>query len=186
MPLDRRLFLACACSAGAGLAAGIALPAIVPALSPALGPPPPGADPGPYARERFLAHWNCTQAVLEALAGPAGLAPEEMRRIATPFAAGMWSGLTCGAATGAMMALGLRFGRATDGDSAAMDRTRDKTRQLVATLRARHPSLDCSALLGVDMATDQGMRQAADRGLFKTLCPGLVETCAREAWRLMA
>ncbi|GFK95409.1 hypothetical protein NNJEOMEG_03272 [Fundidesulfovibrio magnetotacticus] len=182
MPIDRRLFLACAAGAGAGLAAGLALPA----LKRQPPPPAPDMDPGPYARQRFLDHWNCTQAVMESLAGPGGLSPEHARLVSTPFAAGMWGGLTCGAVTGALMALGLRLGRAEDADGPGTDRCKAAARALLANLGASHGRLDCSALLGVDMATDEGIALAASRGLFKSRCPVLVESCAREAWKLLA
>jgi C_GCAxxG_C_C family probable redox protein len=143
-------------------------------------------DPAAFARDRFLSHWNCTQAVLEGLGPESGLSAETITRITTPFAAGMWSGLTCGAVTGAMMAIGMRFGRSSDGDAAATEATTAKVRELVTTLGKEFGGLDCSALLGVDMATDAGIKEAASKGLFKSKCPLLVEASVREAARLMA
>jgi len=189
MSIDRRSFVTGACcGAVAVAAAGAAFPLLTPAVSTAQPPasPPSGADPAAYARERFLSHWNCTQAVLESLSGQAGMAPETLTRITTPFAAGMWNGLTCGAVTGAMLALGTRFGRTSDGDGKATDVTKVKMRELVAAMRAQFGNLDCSALLGADMATDAGVSQAAAKGLFKSKCPLLVEAAVREAAKLMA
>lgn len=188
MSIDRRSFVTGACCGAVAVAAvGAALPLLTPATSSAQPAVlPSGADPAAYARERFLSHWNCTQAVLESLSGHAGMDAEAVRRITTPFAAGMWNGLTCGAVTGAMMALGMRFGRATDGDGKAMDVTKVKMRELAAAMRAQFGNLDCSALLGTDMATDAGVSQAADKGLFKSKCPLLVEAAVKEAAKLMA
>ena len=187
MSIDRRSFVTGACcGAVAVAAAGAALPLLTPATSAAQPAVlPSGADPAAYARERFLSHWNCTQAVLESLSGHAGMDAEAVTRITTPFAAGMWNGLTCGAVTGAMMALGIRFGRATDGDGKGTDVTKVKMRELVAAMRAQFGDLDCSALLGTDMATDAGVSQAAGKGLFKSKCPLLVEAAVKEAAKLM-
>ncbi|KAF0233579.1 MAG: hypothetical protein FD177_1539 [Desulfovibrionaceae bacterium] len=192
MSIDRRSFVTGACcGAVAVAAAGAALPLLSPSVSagadahqPAVLPA--GADPAAYARERFLSHWNCTQAVLESLSGHAGMDAEALTRITTPFAAGMWNGLTCGAVTGAMMALGMRFGRASDGDGKATDVTKVKMRELAAAMRAQFGNLDCSALLGADMATDAGVSQAAGKGLFKSKCPLLVEAAVKEAAKLMS
>jgi hypothetical protein len=43
-----------------------------------------------------------------------------------------------------------------------------------------------AALLGGDMSTDAGIKEAADKGLFESKCSVLVEASTREALRLMA
>jgi C_GCAxxG_C_C family probable redox protein len=180
MSTTRRQLLAGACSACALAALGI-----TPASAQAAAPPD-GVDPALFAKDRFLSHWNCTQAVLESLAPQAGMSPEAVTKITTPFAAGMWSGLTCGAVTGAMMAIGMRYGRSSDGDGKATETTTAKVRLLVAEMTRQFGDLNCSALLGTDMATDAGIKEAAGKGLFKSKCPVLVEAAAREAMKLMA
>ena len=127
----------------------------------------PGVDPLAFARERFLSHFNCTQAVLEALA-PQGLDPDMTARLTTAFAAGMWNGLTC------------------DAESRAVAKTSAKLRQLNQELTAKFGDLNCSALLGVDMATDQGVAQAQAQGLFTSKCPELVVASVRAGLALMA
>jgi C_GCAxxG_C_C family probable redox protein len=111
--------------------------------------------------------------------------PETLTMLTTAFAAGMWNGLTCGAVTGAMMAVAMRHGRSSDGDGAASDVTKVKMRELMKAMTAQFGDLNCSALLGTDMATDEGMKEAASKGLFKSKCPQLVETATRVAAKLM-
>ena len=178
MALSRRVFVVGGCCAAAALGAGLMLKKQAPAAM------PQGADPGAFAKERFLSHWNCTQAVWEALGPTTGVGPEALTRLTTPFAAGMWCGLTCGAVTGAMMALGMRSGR--DSDSASPDEVKVKVRALVAAMTNSFGDLNCSALMGTDMATDEGVKQAAAKGLFKSKCPLLVEAATRQAMALMA
>jgi len=43
-----------------------------------------------------------------------------------------------------------------------------------------------AALLGGDMSTDAGIKEASDKGLFESKCSVLVEASTREALRLMA
>lgn len=50
---------------------------------------------------------NCAQAVLLAFAEELGLSNESAAKVALPFGGGMARGETCGALTGALMALGL-------------------------------------------------------------------------------
>lgn len=147
-------------------------------------PPAPGqpVDPvlaGEFARQRFLDHFNCAIAVLEAFAPAYGLGMDELRRLATPFAAGMWLGKTCGAVTGGIMVLGLAHGRAAEHDDAADKAMPGLVRAYTAGLQEQFgPDLDCSALLGADMSTPEGLKQAADKGLFTSFCPKIVAASA--------
>ncbi len=172
----RRNLLVRACCAGAALAAGFVVKSGAPK------PAPPGADAAQWARERFLTHWNCTQAVVEAVSGQL-IDPQALLRLSTGFAAGMWNGMACGAVTGAVMALSLRLGRESQGDSAAVERTATVLRAYMEAMRARHPDLGCSALLGVDMSTKAGVELAASRGLFTSRCADIVAQCAGQAAR---
>lgn len=54
-----------------------------------------------------IPHYNCAQSVLIPFAEKAGLDPELAYGLAAGFGAGMHTGRVCGAATGAIMALGL-------------------------------------------------------------------------------
>ena len=95
-----------------------------------------------------------------------------------PSAAG-WGGLggTCGAVTGALMALGLKYG-ATVADPAAKERTYALTREFIARFEARHGATACADLLGVNIGTPEGQAAAREANLFKTTCPGLVASAA--------
>lgn len=65
--------------------------------------------------EYFKKGMNCAQAVLSALGPRLGLDRETCVKIAAPFGAGMARAQkTCGAVTGALMALGLARGTGSD------------------------------------------------------------------------
>ncbi|MBR3160465.1 MAG: C_GCAxxG_C_C family protein [Atopobiaceae bacterium] len=53
------------------------------------------------------AHYNCAQAVLIPFAEHAGFTLEQANAVAQAFGGGMQTGSTCGAVTGALMALGV-------------------------------------------------------------------------------
>jgi C_GCAxxG_C_C family probable redox protein len=155
------------CSA-AILASGLAAP-MVQAIMPAAAPT--GDQLGPWAAKRFLAHWNCSQAVMEAFAEAYKLDMETARKISMAFAGGMCAGEMCGSFTGALMVIGLAHGKA----GAPSPEVAGRTTEFLAAMKTQFGSLSCSALLGTDMATPQGVKQAADNGLFKSFCPTLVE-----------
>lgn len=99
-------------------------------------------------------------------------------RIAAGFAGGMRLGSTCGAATGAFMVLGLRH--AGDNCDVTAGRADVYARGVEFTRRfqRRNGSIVCRELLGCDISTTEGMKQAEERNLFKTTCVKMVEDAA--------
>jgi C_GCAxxG_C_C family probable redox protein len=105
-----------------------------------------------------------------------GLDEAAARKVSCAFGGGMASsGATCGAVTGAMMAIGLAHGRVAPEDVDAKNRTYALTRKLWDEFRAKHGSLECREILGLDIGTPEGSRRAQEAGLFRSLCPRLVE-----------
>jgi C_GCAxxG_C_C family probable redox protein len=98
-------------------------------------------------------HYNCAQAVLMAFAEDAGLTEEQAEKITAHFGSGMRHGSTCGAVTGALMALGM-LGYDEKAASA-----------LLRQVREGHGALDCATLLKT--SHEQGVPR-------KTHCDGLV------------
>jgi C_GCAxxG_C_C family probable redox protein len=83
-------------------------------------------------------------------------------------------GATCGAVTGAFMAIGLKYGKAKAKDDAARDKTYELVREFVNRFQARHGSIICKELLGYDLSNPQEGEAAKEKGLFDTRCPQFV------------
>ncbi len=88
------------------------------------------------------------------------------------------TGATCGAVSGALLALGLACGRSRVQDHAAKLRTYALAKEVWRLFAARHGTLVCNDLLGVDVSTEEGARRARDDGLFRDRCPGYVRSAA--------
>jgi C_GCAxxG_C_C family probable redox protein len=131
------------------------------------------------AVELFKSGCNCAQAVLAAFAGPLGISREMALKVACGFGGGMRMAETCGAVTGALMALGLKHGMSRPEDAEAKKMTYTQVADFNARFKARAGTCSCRELLGCDISTVGGMKQAQDQGLFKTRCPELVR-CAAE------
>jgi C_GCAxxG_C_C family probable redox protein len=130
------------------------------------------------ARSRFSEGFSCSQSVLAAFAPDLGLDANAALRVSAAFGGGMGRlGHTCGAVTGALMALGLKYG-ATVADPAAKERTYAQAREFIARFEARHGATACADLLGVNISTPEGQAAAREANLFKTVCPGLVASAA--------
>jgi C_GCAxxG_C_C family probable redox protein len=134
----------------------------------------------------FNEGFSCAQAVLSTLAPALGMDRITALRVAGAFGGGMArTGQTCGAVTGALMALGLRYGAVTANDREAKERTSALARQFMESFKARHGALLCPELLGYDLGDPEGRRAAQASGLFTSLCPRLVAS-ATELLEAMA
>jgi C_GCAxxG_C_C family probable redox protein len=130
------------------------------------------------AAEKFLAGYNCAQAVLYAYGPDLGLSGEMALKLATGLGAGMARrGEVCGAVTGGILALGLKYGRGSQQDRSATEQTYQKTLELMAGFEQRHGSCLCRVLLaGCDLRTAEGQRRFKERDLLHTTCVGCVRT----------
>ena len=130
------------------------------------------------AVERFKGGCACSQAILSVYGPRFGLDEDRAVRVAAGFAGGMRMAGTCGAVTGAFMALGLAHCgedcRAIDGRRAAYA----AVQSFAEAFRRRNGSLSCGELLGCDISTPEGFRTAVEKGLFRTRCVELVRDAA--------
>lgn len=134
------------------------------------------------ATDLFEAGFSCSQAVFGRFAEENGLDYDTALKIASGFGAGMARNEeVCGAVTGGMMALGLRYGRTSDTDSSATYDTYEKVNELTKRFVRENGSYICKNLLGgIDLKTDQGQAEYAERGLIK-----VCERCVKSAERIV-
>jgi C_GCAxxG_C_C family probable redox protein len=133
-------------------------------------------NPASIAVERFSQTDNCAQSVFSAFAPSHGLDEETAVKIAAPFGGGMArTGETCGAVTGALMALGLARGTATPEGKEEGYRL---AREFMDRFEEKHGSLLCRELIGCDISTPEGLQNARESGVTKSLCPNLVHDAA--------
>ncbi len=83
-------------------------------------------------------------------------------------------GETCGAVTGALMVIGLKYGMTQAKDEAARDKTYKLAQEFAERFKARHKSMLCRELLGYDLSKPEQRKAAFDKGLFTTICPQFV------------
>jgi C_GCAxxG_C_C family probable redox protein len=79
-------------------------------------------------------------------------------------------GLTCGAVIGALLVIGLKHGRTRAEDDAAKEKTYALVRKLAGEFKARHGSIVCRELMGIDLDTPEGHERALELGLFEKRC----------------
>ena len=117
---------------------------------------------------------NCAQSVLLSFARDVNLDEKSAKRIALGFGGGMGMGETCGAVTGAYMVLGLKAQAEGKSIQEMKAETKAAVRRFNELFNAKHCSLNCKKLLGVDISTPEGAAAANENNLFDSVCPLLV------------
>ena len=128
----------------------------------------------------FKQDFNCSQVVFSTYAPSLGLDRKTALRVAAAFGGGMGrTGETCGAVSGALMVIGLRYGQCTAGDKGAKEKTYELAREFLNRFAARNDGcVKCRELLGYDVGTAEGLQTAREQGLFETRCPKFVRDAA--------
>lgn len=116
--------------------------------------------------------YMCSQAVFAAFSENYGLSNGDALKIGACFGSGMRKGEVCGACTGALMALGLKYGDVKAKSDEVCDRFLDE-------FKKHNGSIICRDLLECDISTPEGVKYAKDNNLFKEFCPKMVESAAK-------
>jgi C_GCAxxG_C_C family probable redox protein len=134
----------------------------------------------------FSEGFNCAQAVLAAFGPDLGLERELALKLAGAFGGGMARmGEACGAVTGGLMALGLKFGPTRAGDEAAKEWAYGLACRFFKEFEAWNGSILCRELLGCDLSAPEGRKRAKEAGLHSSRCPGFVRAAAEILERLL-
>lgn len=128
------------------------------------------------AVELFKKGLNCSQAVLVSFCEDYGLGSELALKIGCGFGGGVRSGEICGAVSGAVMVIGLKYGNGSIADLESKGTCYAKTSEFLAKFRERNGSVVCRDLLGCDISTEAGLQLAKDKGLFSTTCADMVSS----------
>ena len=124
------------------------------------------------AVDLFNEGYRCSQAVFAAFSPDLGLDKEMALKIGACFGSGMRKGEVCGACTGALMVLGLKYGESKKESDEVCERFLDE-------FEKQNGSYICNDLLGCDITTPEGRQYAIDNNLFKDFCPKMVESASR-------
>ena len=130
------------------------------------------------AVELFEAGAACSQAILAVYGREHGLDRATAMRVAAGFAGGMRAGDTCGAVTGAFMVLGLQHGSDDCDTASGRQDAYQAVIEFSSRFRERNGTLLCRELLGCDIGTPEGVQQAREQDLFRTICPRMVQHAA--------
>jgi C_GCAxxG_C_C family probable redox protein len=138
------------------------------------------------AEAAFRSRFTCSSAVFSAFSEELGLDPNTAKKIACGFGAGIAkTGNICGAVSGALMVIGLKYGKTEKDDEAATEKTRALVREFIHEFTEKNGSINCTELLGYDMRDPAAYAAARDSGVFMTKCPALVRDAADIVERIL-
>ena len=127
----------------------------------------------------FKEGFSCSQALLSTHATQFGLNREIALKVAGAFGGGMGHmGETCGAVTGALMVIGLKYGKTIAEDRQSQEKTDSLVKEFVGRFKSRNGSIVCRELLGCDLSTPEGVSIAKEKKLRDTLCTKYVQDAA--------
>ena len=129
-------------------------------------------NPIEEAVQLFEKGYVCSQAVFAAFSEDLGLPKEQALKIGACFGSGMRKAEVCGACTGALMALGLKYGE-------SKEESNEVCVKFLEEFKNENGSFICRDLLGCDISTPEGVKYARDNNLFKEICPKMVESAAK-------
>ena len=138
------------------------------------------------ADQRFQDGFSCSQAVFSVFGQDFGLDSDLALKLSQSFGGGMAHlGLTCGAVTGAFLAIGLKHGRIKPEDLESRDKTYALMKDFVVQFKEKFGSINCRELVGYDMDDPEQFEKAKDEGVFEDLCPRLVRSAAQVVEELL-
>mgnify|MGYP000859805958 CR=1 FL=1 len=120
----------------------------------------------------FSEGFTCSQAVFAAFSEMLGLEKEMALKIGNGFGGGVARRQSiCGAVSGAIMAIGLKYGKTVPNDRDSHEKTYSMVDNFCEEFSKRNGSINCNEILGCKMAV------AKEKGLFSTVC----QKCVKDA-----
>ena len=128
------------------------------------------------ALELFGAKFNCAQSVFASFSKELGLDEKQALKIGGCFGSGMRKGEVCGACTGALMVLGLKYGQSEVGDRDSKLKSDETCVRFLEKFESLNGSYICNELLNCDIRTKEGVEYAVENNLFTEVCPKMVQS----------
>ncbi len=126
------------------------------------------------ALDIFSKGFNCAQSVFAAFASELGVDEELALKLASSFGGGARNGEMCGAVSGALMVIGLKYGHYQPGDNKQKSKANNISFEFTKRFREANKSIVCRELLGYDLTIPEEMACIKEKNLFREICPKLI------------
>jgi len=126
------------------------------------------------ALELFKSGFNCSQAVLGTFCGQFGVDHQLLMKLACGFGGGLRCGEVCGAVSGAVMVVGLKYGQYAASDKDSKKKCYEVTSKFMEEYLKRKGTVLCREILGYDVRNTEARSRLPERQ--KDACPKAIET----------
>ncbi len=121
---------------------------------------------------RFKSGLNCAQSVFAEFAVELGLTEEQAYKLASGFGGGLsHTNNICGAVTGGVLAIGLKYGASRGSDRYSKALTYRVIQRFMKEFTEAHGSLLCTSLLGYDLSDEEQFLAAIAAAAPICTCP---------------
>ncbi len=131
------------------------------------------------AIELFSNGFNCAQAVLGAFCDDLGLDRNTAMKVASGLGGGVKTGEICGAVSGAVLAIGQKYGYGTVMNPEAKEKTNKLVQSFHEEFRKTQSSIICREILGLDPSIPDQREDILKKDLFNSTCPLAIKTSVR-------
>ncbi len=128
------------------------------------------------ALELFSNGFNCSQAVLTAFAPDFGLDEKLALMLGTQFGGGARNGEMCGAVSGALIVLGLKYGHYESQNNEQKSRAYAIAVEYTKHFKELNGSIVCRELLGYDLTKPDDIACIKEKNLFGEICPKMIKS----------
>ncbi len=129
------------------------------------------------AIQNFQSGFNCSQSVLSVFTPELGIDTATAMKLSSGFGAGMGRlGETCGAVTGAFMALSLKYGNSDPEEMSEKEEAYRKIQEFHARFLEIHKTSRCLELINCDLKTEEGQVYFQKNNLFEDVCMKCIQT----------
>ena len=126
-------------------------------------------------RDKFIKGNDCSQVVVAHFAEKLGLSEEVANKVSACFGGGMLQADTCGAFTGALMVIGLKYGHYDEETLLAQkDVMMAKSAEFKKLFFEKFETCNCKELLGYDVSIPEQFQEALSSGRMLGFCPTVV------------
>lgn len=126
--------------------------------------------------DKFNKGFNCSQAVLSSFCEKLGFDEKIALKLSSGFGGGVGGSQNiCGAVTGSVMVIGLKYGYNNVEDIINKELTDKKVKEFFQRFQKKHLYLNCKDLLGINLNTEEGLNKAIENNIFETKCNNFVQ-----------
>lgn len=125
--------------------------------------------------ELFAQGFDCSQVIVSYFAEDLGIDDKTAKKVSACFGGGMFEGNVCGAYTGALMVIGLKYGHCEPNTPDVKNQNIGRLMEFKQKFAEKHNSCVCKNLLdGLNSSIPEDMNVLLESGKMMSFCPQLV------------